>query len=171
MRRRLARPASSWSCSASPTRRSSLSSGRAESSERQVALSETRRAPAALRERIAERERVVRGLFEREAANLAHACHAMGRRLARGGTLIPFGTGAAATDAAHVAVEFMHPVIVGKRALPALAPSGDPTRSSSLAALARPDDIALGIEHAPGDPAVSEFLRAARELGLLTVAM
>ncbi|HKH41766.1 MAG TPA: SIS domain-containing protein [Solirubrobacterales bacterium] len=136
-----------------------------------MALSETRRAPAALRERIAERERVVRGLFEREAANLAHACHAMGRSFARGGTLIPFGTGAAATDAAHAAVEFMHPVIVGKRALPAIAPSNDPTGASTLARLARPDDIALAISHGRPDAEIASFVAEARRRGMLTIAM
>ena len=68
---------------------------------------------------------MVAEFFEREAGELARACHAMASAFARGGTLIPFGTGAAASDAAHAAVEFMHPVIVGKRALPALAPSND----------------------------------------------
>ena len=108
-----------------------------------------RRRPASngLDARIAERERIVRDLFEREAANLARACHAMARSFSRGGTLIPFGTAAAATDAAHAAVEFMHPVIVGKRALPAVAPSNDPTWTTTLARLARPDDIALAISH------------------------
>jgi D-sedoheptulose 7-phosphate isomerase len=47
---------------------------------------------------------------------IARACHDMARAFARGGVLIPFGAGAAATWAASVAVEFMHPVIVGKRA-------------------------------------------------------
>ena len=102
---------------------------------------------AELDELIVARERVVRDLFDREAGNLARACHAMARSFSRGGTLIPLGTGPAATDAAHAAVEFMHPVIVGKRALPAIAPSNDPSGVTTLASLARPDDIALGISH------------------------
>ncbi|HEU4980266.1 MAG TPA: SIS domain-containing protein [Solirubrobacterales bacterium] len=126
---------------------------------------------AGLDERIAERERIVRELFEREAAGLARACHAIARSFARGGTLIPFGTGAAATDAAHAAVEFMHPVIVGKRALPAVAPSSDPSGASTLPRLARPDDIGLGISHGEPDPATREFLTEARRRGMLTLAM
>ena len=42
-------------------------------------------------------------------------------------------------DARHVAVEFVHPVIVGKRALPALARAAPPTSRCS----ARPDDIVM----------------------------
>jgi D-sedoheptulose 7-phosphate isomerase len=133
-------------------------------------LSETGQ-PAALAERIAVRERVVRELFEREAAGIARACHAMARCFARGGTLIPFGKGAAATDAAHAAVEFMHPVIVGKRALPAIAPGNHPTGASTLARLARPDDIALAISHGPPNAETAEFVVDARRRGLLTIAM
>jgi D-sedoheptulose 7-phosphate isomerase len=133
-------------------------------------LSDTRET-SGLSERIAEREHVVRDLFEREAANLARACHAMAHAFSRGGTLIPFGSGPAATDAAHAAVEFMHPVIVGKRALPAIAPSNDPSSATNLARLARPDDIALAISHEPLEGEAAEFLAEARRRGLLTIAM
>lgn len=124
-----------------------------------------------LAELVAERERVLAEFLEAEKSSIALCCHAMARAFARGGTLIPYGTGAAATDAAHVAVEFMHPVIVGKRALPAVAPTNDPTGASTLLRVARPDDIALGLVHGSGDAAVSEFLELASERGLLTIAM
>src|SRR5262245_8263133 len=55
------------------------------------------------------------------ASLLARACLEMSQRFRRGGRLLALGSGAAATDARHVTVEFVHPVIVGKRALPALA--------------------------------------------------
>ena len=48
------------------------------------------------------------------------ACREMAERFLRGGRLLAFGRGPYATDAQHVSVEFVHPVIVGKRALPAL---------------------------------------------------
>jgi D-sedoheptulose 7-phosphate isomerase len=95
----------------------------------------------------------------------------MARAFARGGTLIPFGVGPAATDAAHAAVEFMHPVIVGKRALPAIAPSNDPTGASTLSGIAGPDDIALALSHAGTDPETARFIEAARARGLLTISM
>ena len=119
---------------------------------------------------IAEREHVLGGFLECEQERLASACHEMARAFARGGTLIPFGTGAAATDAAHVAVEFMHPVIVGKRALPALAPTNDPTGHSTPAALLRGGDIALALAHGAPSAAVEDFLATARDRGLLTIA-
>jgi len=107
---------------------------------------------------IEERERVLTEFLAAEQEQLALACHAMARAFAAGGTLVACGSGAAASDAAHVAVEFMHPVIVGKRALPALA----------APELARPGDIALGIVHGGRDPAVEDLL--ARP-GLLTIAL
>ena len=114
---------------------------------------------------------MVAEFFQREAGELARACHAMARAFARGGTLIPFGTGTAATDAAHAAVEFMHPVIVGKRALPALAPSNDPTGATTLSRFAEPDDIALAISHGTIPPETSRFVEAAHARGLLTIEM
>ncbi|WP_440098161.1 hypothetical protein [Streptosporangium sp. H16] len=54
-----------------------------------------------------------------DVERIACAARAMAAGFRLGGKLIVFGgTG---TDAAHIAVEFMHPVIVGKRALPAVA--------------------------------------------------
>ena len=120
---------------------------------------------------IDERERVLSAFLEHEKDRIALACHAMARSFSRGGALVAFGTGPAATDAAHVAVEFMHPVIVGKRALPAIAPTSDPTGASTLARLAGADDIALAIAPGPADRAVTRFLADARERGLLTIAL
>jgi D-sedoheptulose 7-phosphate isomerase len=119
------------------------------------------------------------------AEQIADAALAMARRFHQGGKLVVFGTGAASTDAQHVAVEFVHPVIVGKRALPAISLTSDAATVTGVAAsdglvnvfahqlryLAEPADIALGI--APGGtcPSVAGGLRAAREAGMLTVAL
>ncbi|HZS57667.1 MAG TPA: SIS domain-containing protein [Gemmatimonadaceae bacterium] len=104
--------------------------------------------------------------FEAEADAVARACAALARRFERGGRLLAFGEGSAMSDAQHVAVEFVHPVLVGKRALSALA-----VEPSSVALLGRTQDIALAISHAsPGD-AVARALREARARGMLTVAL
>src|SRR5436190_6277782 len=77
---------------------------------------------------------VPEAFFAAEAERIAQACWAMARRFHAGGRLLAFGNGAAATDAQHVAVEFVHPVIVGKRALPALALTNDSAVLSGLSA-------------------------------------
>lgn len=109
--------------------------------------------------------------FEAEAERIARLCHLMAERFVRGGRLLALGQSPAArSDARHVAVEFVHPVIVGKRALPALALTGDGgSLRGQLAGLARGDDIVMGFgERDVGD--VAGALALAREMGCLTVA-
>jgi len=118
-----------------------------------------------------QREAVLTAFLEREQERLARACHDMARAFARGGKLVPFGTGPAATDAAHLAVEFMHPVIVGKRALPAVAPTNDPTGNADPVRLVGPDDVAFGLVHGRREVAVEGFLGEAARRGALTIAM
>src|SRR5579872_3337976 len=70
--------------------------------------------------RLLARNDISASFFAREANRLAEASHEMSRRFLAGGRLFAFGRGPYATDAQHVSVEFVHPVIVGKRALAAL---------------------------------------------------
>jgi D-sedoheptulose 7-phosphate isomerase len=120
-----------------------------------------------------------------QADAVAAACHAMAVRFHRGGRLVVFGTGGPSADAQHVAVEFVHPVIVGKRALPAISLTADVATVTGIAErdgiaaifahqlryLAGPADIALGISSDDQSPSVLAGLETARELGLLTVAL
>lgn len=119
------------------------------------------------------------------AGTVAAACHAMAERFHQGGKLVVFGTGAASTDALHVAVEFVHPVIVGKRALPAISLTTDIATVTGLAAragmggifahqiryLAGPTDIALGICADGADESILNGLVTAHEMGMLTIAL
>ncbi len=118
---------------------------------------------------LADRSHANAEFFEAEAERLARLCHRMAERFARGGRLIAFGqTPAARSDARHVAVEFVHPVIVGKRALPAIGVAGEGgPLAEQVALLAEPDDIAIGFG---GDEAVAGAIALARERGSLTVA-
>ena len=78
-------------------------------------------APPTDREPAARSQRRLATLLRRaRPIGSPRACHQMSERFQRGGRLLAFGRGPYATDAQHVAVEFVHPVIVGKRALPAL---------------------------------------------------
>ncbi len=106
--------------------------------------------------------------FDEAADRIADACSAMARRFQGGARLFVFGTPATASDAHHVAVEFVHPVLVGKRALPAIALDGDV--GAALATLARANDIAIGLSTAP-DSAVDDALSLARAAGLLTIGI
>ncbi|HZZ51552.1 MAG TPA: SIS domain-containing protein [Pseudonocardia sp.] len=105
-----------------------------------------------------------------EAENIASACQAMALRFARGGRLVVLGSGGSRCDAAHVVVEFVHPVIVGKRALPAFSLEG-PDLADQLELLADPQDIVLVVTAGPVTEELSTALRSARRRGLLTVAL
>jgi D-sedoheptulose 7-phosphate isomerase len=127
-------------------------------------------APAALAaELLHERNRVSAAFFPGECERLARACKEMAERFLRGGRLLAFGRGHFATDAQHVSVEFVHPVVVGKRALPALDLS--PMFHGWLAALLRPADMVMGFGPPEGDPEVAEALRLARARGAQTFAL
>jgi D-sedoheptulose 7-phosphate isomerase len=120
-----------------------------------------------------------------QAGAVAEACHAMAVRFHRGGKLIVFGTGGPSADAQHVAVEFVHPVIVGKRALPAISLTSDVATVTGIAEaegidgifahqlryLADPADIALGISADGDNGSVLAGLAVAQRLGLLTIAL
>jgi hypothetical protein len=67
------------------------------------------------------------------------------------------------SHAQHLAVEFVHPVIIGKRALPAAPVDGDLV--STLRVVASPGDIFAAISRAD-DPAVSAAMRRAPAWGL-----
>jgi D-sedoheptulose 7-phosphate isomerase len=135
-------------------------------------------------EALSLREGAGRALAD-DAEKVAEVCRDMAIRFHRGGKLIVFGNGGASADAAHIVVEFVHPVIVGKRALPAISLNGDVATITDVGAgegfaeifahqlryLADPDDIALGISADGSCANVNRALAAAREMGLLTVAL
>jgi D-sedoheptulose 7-phosphate isomerase len=109
--------------------------------------------------------------FGPQADRVARLCHAMAERFARGGRLIAVGASPGArSDVRHVAVEFVHPVIVGKRALPAIG-LADHDAAAALGDLAVPDDIVMAVGTDAPDPAAEAALAGARERGCLTVAL
>ncbi len=120
-------------------------------------------------ERLLERNRLCESFFAREAPRLAEACREMAERFLRGGRLLAFGRGPYATDAQHVSVEFVHPVIVGKRALPALDLSL--VYRPWLRSILRADDMVMGFGPPEGDDDVAETLREARSHGAMTFAL
>jgi D-sedoheptulose 7-phosphate isomerase len=116
-----------------------------------------------------QRNQVFDKFFSQEVNRLASACQAMSDRFLAGGRLLAFGTGPYATDAQHVSVEFVHPVIVGKRALPALDLSV--LYRPWLEAVLLPDDIVMGFGPPNGDPEVQAALDQAHERGAMTFAL
>lgn len=119
--------------------------------------------------RLAARNLVFEDYFAREAFRLAQCCREMSERFLRGGRLLAFGRGPYSTDAQHVSVEFVHPVIVGKRALPALDLSI--LFRPWLEAIVRPEDMVMGFGPPEGDSEVWAALREARAKEAMTFAL
>jgi D-sedoheptulose 7-phosphate isomerase len=134
-------------------------------------------AAARLEELLVQRTVANRAFFAAESERLARLCHRMAERFARGGRLLGLGVSPQArSDARHIAVEFVHPVIVGKRALPAIAITGDTKDlARDLRLLAREADIAIAFaddkECLEGEQqALARAVLLAREHGCLTIA-
>jgi D-sedoheptulose 7-phosphate isomerase len=109
----------------------------------------------------------------------------MAVRFHAGGRLIVFGNGGCSADAQHLAVEFVHPVIVGKRALPAFSLTNDVATLTGVATrqgfgevyahqlryVGAPADIALGISPDGRCDNVLRGLEQAADLGMLTIGL
>jgi len=131
-----------------------------------MATANTSDLTTAVQSQLLERNRIFEDFFDSESHRLALACREMSDRFLRGGRLLAFGRGPYATDAQHVSVEFVHPIIVGKRALPALDLSILPL--PWLDAILQPDDIVMGFGPPDGDPEIDDALKAAGKRGAMT---
>src|SRR5271170_249731 len=136
---------------------------------RTMAMQTASKLGAQIEERLLARNEIIEGFFSRESRNLAEACREMSERFLRGGRLLAFGRGPYATDAQHVSVEFVHPVIVGKRALPALDLSM--AFEQWLDAILCPADIVMGFGPPEGDADVQAALASAQSRKAMTFAL
>jgi len=122
--------------------------------------------------------------FRAEADRIEALVRAMAARFSEGGRLYVMGNGGSATDAQHISLEFFHPIIEKRKALPAIALTADQALltaisndrdfakvfADQLRVLARPGDIALAVSTSGKSPNLVQALETARELGLLTIA-
>ena len=120
-----------------------------------------------VRTRFAATIAVSNAFFAAESARLARACQDMALRFERHGRLLLHAESARRSDVSHAVVEFMHPVVVGKRALPACAVSSP----EHLATVGRTEDILLVM--ADGDPGDAQRVMLARAAasGMLCIAL
>lgn len=115
----------------------------------------------------AERELAIDfSALESVSDNLAAAALALARRFAAGATMWCVSPSWPA-HGRHVAVEFVHPVIMGKRALPAIFVDDDDVLAS-LRLLVRPGDIVVALGPA-SEAIVASLLRRADAWGLTSV--
>ncbi|RUM36262.1 MAG: phosphoheptose isomerase [Desulfobulbus sp.] len=96
-----------------------------------------------------------------------------------------FGNGGSAADAQHMAAEFVNRFLINRRPLPALALTTDTSVLTSIGndfsydqifakqiqALAKPEDLALGISTSGTSANVVKGMKVAKERGLRTIAL
>lgn len=136
-----------------------------------------------LLEKERESENVKTRFFEENADRILAVSLSMAKAFHRGGKLLVCGNGGSATDAQHIAVEYMHPVIVGRRALPAVCLTNDMAMVTAVAndvgfadvfsrqviALGREGDILLGLSTSGNSENLVRAFETARRLKLTTI--
>jgi D-sedoheptulose 7-phosphate isomerase len=145
-------------------------------------------APAQWREKVmrkcAESVEVKQKFFDRYADQIGELSQKMAERFQQGNKLWVMGNGGSACDAQHVAVEFIHPIIEKRRALPALdlvsqipvvtAISNDKDFArvfvDQIELWGHPGDMALALSTSGNSPNLIYALETARDKGMLTVA-
>lgn len=116
------------------------------------------------------------GTVEDASGSVVDCCRAMAERFRQGGRLLLIGSGPAAADAQHLAGDFAHPAVVGKRCLPGVCLTADHSADDdSLAAQVRAVgeslDLVVGLERGRVDHGVRRALGEARARGMLTVLL
>jgi D-sedoheptulose 7-phosphate isomerase len=138
-----------------------------------------------LMEKARESVEVKSCFFQENRDAILAASLALAKAFHRGGKLLVCGNGGSATDAQHIAVEFMHPVIVGRRALPAVCLTNDMAMVTAVAndvgfadvftrqviALGREGDVLLGISTSGNSENLLHAFATARRMKLLTVGL
>ena len=123
--------------------------------------------------------------FDHNAGLLLTVAHRMAQSVAAGGRVLTFGNGGSAADAQHLAGELVGRYLRDRRAISAIALTTDPSVVTAVAndmgyesvfrrqveAHGRSGDVAVGISTSGRSPNIVSALKAAREHGLVTVAL
>ena len=144
---------------------------------------------AALLHSVAEKAADLRDASARFFAAQGEALVAAARAIAEvyrgGGRLFAMGNGGSSCDAAHIAVEFTHPVTAGRPALAAISLVADVAMISAVGndvgfehvfvrqiiAQGRPGDGLIGVSTSGNSPNLLAAFAKAKEIGLTTIGL
>jgi D-sedoheptulose 7-phosphate isomerase len=136
-----------------------------------------------LLEKVRESVEVKTKFFDANKETIIAASLDLAKAFHSGHKLLVCGNGGSATDAQHVAVEFMHPITVGRKALPAICLSNDMAMVTAVAndvgfddvfsrqviALGADGDVLLGISTSGNSENLLHAFTTARRMGLTTI--
>ncbi len=128
---------------------------------------------------------VKRAFFAAHAEQVVAVARALAAVYQRGGRLFTVGNGGSSCDAAHIAVEFLHPVTTGRPALAATNLASDTAMLTAvgndvgfghvfvrqLIALARPGDALIAVSTSGQSQNLLAAVAQGRLLGLTTIAL
>jgi D-sedoheptulose 7-phosphate isomerase len=128
---------------------------------------------------------VIGAFFAKNSQAVIDAAAAIARMYQGGGRLFSMGNGGSSCDAAHVAVEFQHPVTAGRPALTAIDLSADRTMLTAVAndvgfdhifvrqiiAQGRSGDGLIGLSTSGNSKNLVRAFVKAKEMGLTTVGL
>jgi D-sedoheptulose 7-phosphate isomerase len=138
-----------------------------------------------LMEKARESVEVKSRFFEENQDVILAAALALAKSFHRGRKLLVCGNGGSATDAQHIAVEFMHPVVVGRRALPAICLANDMAMVTAVAndvgfadvftrqiiALGQEGDVLMAISTSGNSENLLRAFATARRMKLVTIGL
>jgi D-sedoheptulose 7-phosphate isomerase len=124
-------------------------------------------------------------MAETMAAEIVTAATTIAEAFKAGRKILLFGNGGSAADAQHIAAEFMNRFLIERPPLPAVALTTDTSVLTSIAndyafdeifskqvkALGKKGDVALGITTSGSSGNVLKALRAAKKMGMTTIAL
>ena len=126
-----------------------------------------------------------RKFFETNAAAVVAVAHAIADVYRRDGRLYSMGNGGSSCDAAHIAVEFLHPVTAGRPALTAVNLVADTAMMTAVGndvgmahifvrqviAQARRGDALIGISTSGNSENLMAAFAKARQMGVVTIGL
>ena len=138
-----------------------------------------------VRAKVEDSVAVKQGFFAASSAQLVAAARTLAVSFRAGGTLFSMGNGGSSCDAAHIAVEFCHPVTAGRPALRAVNLGIDTAMITAVGndvgfrhvylrqveAMARRGDCLVGFSTSGNSDNLLAAFAKAREMGLHTIGI
>ena len=126
-----------------------------------------------------------RAFFDSHSEDVARAAQMIIAAILAGGKILIFGNGGSAADAQHIAAELVNRLNYDRPPIPAIALTTDTSILTSigndssfdelferqLRALGRAGDVAIAISTSGNSPNVLRAVRAAREIGIVTIGL
>ena len=138
-----------------------------------------------LAEKAHESTTIKEKFFAENKDTILNVALSLARAYYSGKKMLVCGNGGSATDAQHVAVEFMHPITVGRKALPAICLNNDMAMVTAVAndvgfddvfvrqiiALGQEGDVLLGISTSGNSGNLLNAFAIAQRMGLITIGL